>query len=132
MPGRIHLFGKDLNVYKAVLHMHSTVSDGDLEPLVVMRMYEDAGYDVCAFTDHRRTYPISSYRSSMTLISDMEIHPAGPRGGIWHIVALNVQESLEDPEEFPVQEAIDCAGRGRRNLHCNPIPAGVVSFRRRG
>ena len=108
MSGRIHLFGKDLNVYKAALHMHSTVSDGDLEPLTVMRMYEDAGYDVYAFTDHRRTNPVSSYRSRMTLISGMEIHPAGPGGALWHIVALNVPESFENPGELPVQEAIDC------------------------
>ena len=107
MSGKIHFFGETLNVYKAALHMHSTVSDGALEPLAVMRMYEEAGYDVYAFTDHRRINPVSSYRSGMTLISGMEIHPAGPRGGIWHIVALNVPEGFEDPGSLPIQEAID-------------------------
>lgn len=107
MSGKINLFGKTMNVYKAALHMHSTVSDGQFDPLTVMRMYEEAGYDVYAFTDHRKTNPVSSYRSEMTLISGMEIHPAGPRGIPWHIVALNVPESFENPSNLPAQDAVD-------------------------
>ena len=107
MNRTIRFFGKRKNVYKAALHMHSTLSDGEFDPETLLRLYEEAGYDVFAFTDHRRTNPVSSYQSSMTLISGMEIHPMGPRGVLWHIVALNVPEDFENPCDLSAQEAID-------------------------
>ena len=38
--------------YKGNLHLHSTISDGNLEPLATIEVYRNAGYDFTALTDH--------------------------------------------------------------------------------
>lgn len=42
------------NWYKGNLHMHTTVSDGVLEPVEAINVYREAGYDFIAITDHRK------------------------------------------------------------------------------
>jgi len=59
---KINFFGKRLNAYKAALHTHSTVSeDGVITPAELIDLYSGAGYDVLAFTDHRRMNPVKEY-----------------------------------------------------------------------
>ena len=41
------------NWYKGNLHMHTTVSDGALDPVEAINIYREAGYDFIAITDHR-------------------------------------------------------------------------------
>lgn len=43
--------------YKANLHCHTTVSDGNLTPEEVKALYKDNGYSVVAFTDHNVLIP---------------------------------------------------------------------------
>lgn len=38
--------------YKANLHSHSTVSDGELTPEQMKEMYKEKGYSIIAYTDH--------------------------------------------------------------------------------
>lgn len=103
----IEFHGKTLETFKAGLHTHSTVSDGQFPPQEVIRRYADHGYRALALTDHRKTHPVGCYDScGMTLIPGIEIHPQGPRGIPWHLLSLGV------PEEFPAeyasgQEAVD-------------------------
>lgn len=40
--------------YKANLHCHTTISDGELSPEEVKRVYQEQGYSIVAFTDHRQ------------------------------------------------------------------------------
>jgi len=40
------------NWYKGNLHLHSTISDGNLEPRPTVEVYRRAGYDFTALTDH--------------------------------------------------------------------------------
>lgn len=42
------------NWYKGNMHMHTTVSDGVLEPVDAINVYRKAGYDFIAITDHRK------------------------------------------------------------------------------
>ena len=42
------------NWYKGNMHMHTTISDGELEPKEAIGVYRDAEYDFIAITDHRR------------------------------------------------------------------------------
>ena len=42
------------NWYKGNLHMHTTVSDGDMDPIEAIGIYRSAGYDFIAITDHRK------------------------------------------------------------------------------
>lgn len=39
--------------YKANLHCHTTLSDGELTPEQTKQAYQDQGYSIVAFTDHR-------------------------------------------------------------------------------
>lgn len=45
------------NFYKANLHVHTTVSDGELTPEEIKRAYMAKGYAVVAFTDHEVMAP---------------------------------------------------------------------------
>lgn len=88
-------YGKELKEFKANLHTHSTTSDGKLTPEEVVALYRDAGYDALAFTDHRKTNKVSEMDGGgMTLISGIELHPAGPRGENWHLLAVGVPEDF--------------------------------------
>ena len=40
--------------YKANLHCHTTLSDGEFTPQQVKEAYMAQGYSIVAFTDHRR------------------------------------------------------------------------------
>ena len=45
------------NSYKANLHCHSTVSDGEFTPLELKKIYRENGYDILAYTDHEVLVP---------------------------------------------------------------------------
>ena len=78
-----------MNAYKSALHIHNTVSDGDLSPEEVIKVYKQAGYDVLAFTDHHQAKPVSAYNAiGMTLFAGIELHPKGPRDVIRHLLTL--------------------------------------------
>lgn len=47
-----YLISGEGNFYKANLHSHSTVSDGELTPAEMKELYMKNGYSVIAFTDH--------------------------------------------------------------------------------
>ena len=49
---RKYLISNGGNFYKANLHCHTNVSDGNLSPREVKELYKNAGYSVVAFTDH--------------------------------------------------------------------------------
>ena len=110
---KMNFYGRELPVFKCGLHTHSTVSDGSFTPAEVIRKYARAGYDVLAFTDHRKPNPVSTYDGlGMTLISGMEIHPRGPRNLTWHLLALGI------PEDFPGKYRTGCGrcgGQSRRH-----------------
>jgi len=46
------LLPEEGSFYKANLHSHSTVSDGELSPEEMKRVYMDMGYSIIAYTDH--------------------------------------------------------------------------------
>lgn len=49
-----YLIPENGKFYKANLHSHSTVSDGELTPEQMKKLYADNGYSIIAFTDHNR------------------------------------------------------------------------------
>ena len=99
---------EELTVLKANLHTHTTNSDGTFSPSEVIGFYADAGYDVLAFTDHRTTNRVSEYDAEgMTLLSGIELHPAGPRGIPWHILAIGIPENFSCTHPESGQQAVD-------------------------
>jgi len=100
--------GRDIPVFKANLHTHTTHSDGKYTPEEIIGLYSEAGYDVLAFTDHRASNPVSTYDGrGMTLLSGMEVHPIGPRGIPWHLLALGTPEDFRNNPEWGGQQAAD-------------------------
>ncbi len=53
MSGRIDLLPQTGTYYKANLHCHTTFSDGRLTPEEIKKAYQEQGYSVVAYTDHR-------------------------------------------------------------------------------
>ena len=105
---KINYNGVEQSVFKSALHTHTTNSDGKFSPEEVIGLYQKKGYDVLAFTDHRKTNPVSSYDGkNMTLLSGIELHPAGPRDIRWHILGLGVPENFSGCEPASGQEAVD-------------------------
>ena len=52
-----YLLPKAANFYKANLHVHTTVSDGEMTPEEIKRIYMEQGYSVVAYTDHEVMVP---------------------------------------------------------------------------
>lgn len=54
---KIFLLDEAKNRYKANLHCHSTVSDGEMTPEELKRLYMAQGYSIVAYTDHEILVP---------------------------------------------------------------------------
>lgn len=124
----IDFYGRKLNTYKASLHTHSTTSDGRFTPKQIVDIYRDNGYGFFVFTDHRKSNRVSEIDGgSMTLISGMEMHPMGPRGLMWHFVAIGTPEDFHHPE-LSAQETIDAAVASGAYVTCaHPYWCGFTS-----
>ena len=48
-----NLLPQGVTYYKANLHCHTVLSDGKLTPLEVKELYQERGYSIIAYTDHR-------------------------------------------------------------------------------
>ncbi len=96
---KISYYGRELCSYRSSLHTHCKTSDGQFTADEIIEKYSAEGYDVFAFTDHRKSNRVSELDDrGMTLISGMEIHPQGPRGITWHFVGLGVPEDFTEPQ----------------------------------
>lgn len=91
-------FDRPGRFFKGNLHLHSTRSDGALEPGAVLAAYRERGYDFVALTDHflpRFDFPIvdtSGWRGpAFTTLIGAELHaPALENGEAWHILAVGL------------------------------------------
>jgi hypothetical protein len=83
---------------RCALHAHTTGSDGELAPELLVRHYEWAGYDVLAITDHwARTVEAST--NGLLVIPSTELNAeAGAREDDAHVLALGVEADPELPE----------------------------------
>jgi len=90
---------------RCALHAHTTNSDGELPPDMLVRHYEWAGYDVLAITDHWvRTVEPSTRK--LLVIPSTELN-AVAAGHDAHVLALGVEADPEPPDEFaPLAEVV--------------------------
>ncbi len=94
---------------RCALHAHTTNSDGELAPDLLVRHYEWAGYDVLAITDHWvRTDERSTKK--LLVIPSIELNAwcGGPEHDS-HVLAFGVEADPVVPEnEFePLQDVVD-------------------------
>ena len=91
---------------KACLHLHTTRSDGHITPEEALAMYERAGYDIMAVTDHWKFAEAGQY-GNMKLITGCEYHAVGT--GVdsdlmetFHVLGLDMDHPIEFPKAFPL------------------------------
>jgi hypothetical protein len=93
---------------RSALHAHTTNSDGELSPDLLVRHYEWAGYDVLAITDHWVRTEEPSMRKLLVIPSTELNATCGPSGDDAHVLALGVQADPVPPDSFaPLQEVVD-------------------------
>jgi predicted metal-dependent phosphoesterase TrpH len=95
------------NWYKANLHTHTNLSDGDVNLAVRVKEYRNAGYQVLAVTDHEKTNHIDGYSdANFLLLNGMETHPASKSEVPYHFVCVNVPEGLSFADDVNANERI--------------------------
>lgn len=101
--------------FKANLHMHTTVSDGALEPRDAVGIYRSAGYDLVAITDHREESPLWEGDGFLVLpgvewdTGDVEHQP------VYHILGIGMKrETVDFYSGAPYEGA--ALGRGRAGI----------------
>lgn len=52
-----YLLPKEGQFYKANLHLHTTISDGSIDPKEIKRLYMEQGYSIVAYSDHETLFP---------------------------------------------------------------------------
>jgi len=83
---------------RCALHAHTTNSDGELPPEMLVRHYEWAGFDVLAITDHWvRTAQPSTDRLLVIPSTELNAQAGGPEHDA-HVLALGVETDPERPE----------------------------------
>ncbi|HEY6962292.1 MAG TPA: CehA/McbA family metallohydrolase [Gaiellaceae bacterium] len=84
---------------KCALHAHTTNSDGELSPDMLVRHYDWAGYDVLAITDHWvRTDEAST--STLLVIPSTELNAVAGDGHDVHVLALGLDSDPVAPAAF--------------------------------
>ena len=74
---------------RCALHAHTTQSDGELAPALLVEHYARAGYDVLAITDHwRRTDAESS--NGLLVVPGAELNCILPEGRDGHVLAFGI------------------------------------------
>jgi hypothetical protein len=97
---------------RCALHAHTTNSDGELSPDLLVRHYDWAGFDVLAITDHwHRTVERSTKRLLVIPGTELNAQCGGPEHDA-HVLGLGLEADPEIPEgEFaPLQDVVRWIG----------------------
>src|SRR5215831_16332424 len=93
----VELFDGSGGWLRCALHAHTTNSDGELAPELLVRHYEWAGYDVLAITDHWvRTDERSTRKTLVIPSTELNATCGGPEHYA-HVLALGVAADPEIP-----------------------------------
>lgn len=100
------MFGK--NRIKLGLHLHTTLSDGNRDPVEVAALYRNAGYDAVALTDHW-LFGEQQMLAGIPVLSGAEYHvgEGDSMGGVYHILCLFAKKEPFLHKSMTVQQIID-------------------------
>ncbi len=104
---QIDLFGKKR--FKVNLHMHTSLSDGELSAVDAARYYLDHGYDAIALTDHW-FFGNGGDLGGMTVLSGGEYNVGGRDAageGVFHIVGIGMSRAPSVTKSMSAQEVIN-------------------------
>ncbi len=76
--------------FKGNLHMHTKLSDGQMEPDAAIALYKSYGYDFIARTEHWKVSPADEYEGILTLSGCEYNIGSTPAEGIFHIVGIGM------------------------------------------
>ena len=103
----MQLFNDNYNWYKGNLHTHTNISDGLLSPEATIDLYQKAGYDFIAITDHNIFYE-GSEQDNFTILSGTELHINDyDTRKAFHIVGIDMDAEAEIPSTPKPQDLID-------------------------
>jgi hypothetical protein len=105
--------------YRGNLHTHTTNSDGDSDPDVVVAWYRDAGYDFLALTDHDLlTLPADHALAAGPMLL---VHGEEVTAGDVHVNGLGVREAIPPVYASTVAETL------QRNVDAVEAAGGIAS-----
>jgi hypothetical protein len=93
---------------RCALHAHTTNSDGEMAPDMLVRHYEWAGFDVLAITDHWvRTVEKSTRKLLVIPSTELNAQAGGPEHDA-HVLALGVEADPVVPDDAfaPLQDVV--------------------------
>jgi len=96
--------------YRANLHAHTTMSDGDLSPEQSADFYEQAGYQVLAITDHDCVTEVEQSKRELLLLPGVELGGGRSRQGTtYHVVGLGLdtRKRKDVPAGATAQDLVD-------------------------
>ena len=95
--------------YKVGLHIHTTISDGNLPPDDVAKRYKSAGFDAIAITDHW-IYHEDDEIEGLKIISGCEYNLGtnDTKEGVMHILGIGMDSDPCLSKDMTRQEVIDC------------------------
>ncbi|MDI7276084.1 MAG: CehA/McbA family metallohydrolase [Anaerolineae bacterium] len=95
--------------YRASLHTHTTLSDGERTPEEAVAWYREHGYDVLALTDHDLRAEVEGLSTpGFLVLPGAEVHPDETElGEPHHLVAVGISRSHAFSRQDSVQDAID-------------------------
>ena len=110
-----HLISGKGRFYKANLHAHSTVSDGEKTPEELKAMYLAQGYSIVAFTDHNRFVTHNELSDERFLALNGVEESADEHTGVrWHDRCCDLNFIALSPDRVlhPLQKAGEVSGEG--------------------
>lgn len=117
--------------YRANLHAHTTMSDGDLSPEEAADFYRRAGYQVLAITDHSHVTDVPGEFRDFLLLSGVELQEDRSRQGTtYHIVGLDVRSRgrIEAPADAKAQHMVDMVREdGGEAILAHPYWSGLMA-----
>lgn len=88
------IFTQKKNWYKGNLHAHTTDSDGHRNPKEVVEIYQKAGYDFLAVTDHRKPGKEGIYKNMLLLPGAEWDYGDNDRHPVYHVLSIGTTETL--------------------------------------
>ncbi|HNQ24548.1 MAG TPA: CehA/McbA family metallohydrolase [Phycisphaerae bacterium] len=112
--------------WRGNLHCHTTRSDGAVGVEERCAQYRAAGYDFIVITDHGIAGPVLAEQAAgLLVVPGVELHPDNPYGGdIYHIVGVNVRESIAAERLSPVEVLRAVTAQGGVAIMVHPYWSG--------
>jgi len=90
--------------YKGNIHLHTTRSDGGLEPAEIAEKYAKAGYDFIFITDHMRAGTIEKQKDLPLLaLNGIEIEKKKGEDNLYHVLGLGFSTPI--PKDMAFEKA---------------------------